>query len=44
MKRKINLSTKIKIKMLLFKKYFTIIKISRKQKYSILNAKLLDIV
>ena len=44
MKRKFNLIIKSKIKMLLFKKHWTIIKIPRQQKYSIITAKLLDIV
>ena len=43
MKRKINLSIKIKNNLLLFEKYWTIIKISRQQHYSILNVKLLDV-
>ena len=43
MKRKTNLSIKIKNNLLLFEKYWTIIKISRQQHYSILNVKLLDV-
>ena len=43
MKMKMKISLRIK-EILLFKKYWTFIKIKRRQNYSILNAKLLGIV